>query len=249
MQIKVMTFNVRIDVPVDGDNQWRFRIPSVKAMIEKHQPDILMLQETTPAMLKDLEKIENVYGYYYVGRNADYQGEGCPIYYRKQDWRIKLADTIWLSQTPRTPGSMDVEEGFPRIASMVVLQHTSGIKFRFVNTHLAYRSKRAKDLNQKVLFDFIQNFPERVPTILGGDFNEEIPIIQKYRTRDFEFALSPKQGPTYHDFKGGLGTTQIDHLLYQAFFQVNEVMVDRQLSLGRLPSDHYPVIGVFQYES
>ena len=57
MQIKVMTFNVRIDVPVDGDNQWRFRIPSVKAMIEKHQPDILMLQETTPAMLKDLEKI------------------------------------------------------------------------------------------------------------------------------------------------------------------------------------------------
>jgi endonuclease/exonuclease/phosphatase family metal-dependent hydrolase len=249
MQIKVMTFNLRIDVPVDGDNQWRFRIPSVKAMIEKHQPDILMLQETTPAMLKDLENIESVYGYYYVGRNVDSQGEGCPVYYRKQDWRIKLADTIWLSQTPRTPGSMDLEEGFPRIASMVVLQHTSGVRFRFVNTHLAYRSTRAKDLNQKVLFDFIQNFPERIPTILGGDFNEEIPVIQKYRTRDFEFALSPEQGPTYHDFKGGLGTTQIDHLLYQAFFQVNEVMVDRQLSLGRLPSDHYPVIGVFQYES
>ena len=249
MLIKVMTFNLRIDVPVDGDNQWRFRIPSVKAMIEKHQPDILMLQETTPAMLKDLEKIENVYGYYYVGRNVDYQGEGCPIYYRKLDWRIKLADTIWLSQTPRTPGSMDVEEGFPRIASMVVLQHTSGIKFRFVNTHLAYRSKRAKDLNQKVLFDFIQNFPERIPTILGGDFNEEIPVIQKYRTRDFEFALSPEQGPTYHEFKGGQGITQIDHLLYQAFFQLTEVTIDRQLSLDRLPSDHYPVIGVFQYES
>jgi endonuclease/exonuclease/phosphatase family metal-dependent hydrolase len=190
-----------------------------------------------------------VYGYYYVGRNADYQGEGCPIYYRKQDWRIKLADTIWLSQTPRTPGSMDEEEGFPRIASMVVLQHTSGNKFRFVNTHLAYRSKRAKDLNQKVLFDFIQSFPERIPTILGGDFNEEIPVIQKYRTRDFEFALTPEDGPTYHEFKGGEGMTQIDHFLYQPFFQLHEVMIDRQLSLGRLPSDHYPVIGVFQYES
>lgn len=249
MQFKVMTFNVRIDVPVDGNNQWRFRIPSVKAMIEKHQPDILMLQETTPAMLKDLETIETVYGYYYVGRNADYQGEGCPIYFRKQDWRLKLADTIWLSQTPHTPGSMDEEEGFPRIASMVVLQHTSGMKFRFVNTHLAYRSKRAKDLNQKVLFDFIQNFPERIPTILGGDFNEEISVIQKYRTRDFEFALSPEQGPTYHEFKGGQGITQIDHLLYQAFFQLTEVTVDRQSSLDRLPSDHYPVIGVFQYES
>ena len=249
MQIKVMTFNVRIDVPVDGDNQWRFRIPSVKAMIEKHQPDILMLQETTPAMLKDLNHLETVYGYYYVGRNADYQGEGCPIYYRKQDWRIKLADTIWLSQTPRTSGSMDVEEGFPRIASMVVLQHTSGVRFRFVNTHLAYRSTRAKDLNQKVLFDFIQNFPERIPTILGGDFNEEIHVINKYRTRDFAFALSPEHGPTIHDFKGGQGTAQIDHLLYQPSFLLSDVQIDRQLSLGRLPSDHYPVIGVFQYES
>jgi endonuclease/exonuclease/phosphatase family metal-dependent hydrolase len=249
MQIKVMTFNLRIDVPVDGDNQWRFRIPSVKAMIEKHQPDILMFQETTPAMLKDLNHLETVYGYYYVGRNADYQGEGCPIYYRKQDWRLKLADTIWLSQTPRTPGSMDEEEGFPRIASMTVLQHTNGVRFRFVNTHLAYRSTRAKDLNQKVLFDFIQNFPERIPTILGGDFNEEIHVINKYRTRDFAFALSPEHGPTIHDFKGGQGTAQIDHLLYQPSFLLSEVQIDRQLSLGRLPSDHYPVIGVFQYES
>jgi endonuclease/exonuclease/phosphatase family metal-dependent hydrolase len=249
MQIKVMTFNLRIDVPVDGDNQWRFRIPSVKAMIEKHQPDILMFQETTPAMLKDLENIESVYGYYYVGRNSDSRGEGCPIYYRKQDWRIKLADTIWLSQTPRTPGSMDEEEGYPRIASMTVLQHTNGVRFRFVNTHLAYRSTRAKDLNQKVLFDFIQNFPERIPTILGGDFNEEIHVINKYRTRDFAFALSPEHGPTIHDFKGGQGTAQIDHLLYQPSFLLSEVQIDRQLSLGRLPSDHYPVIGVFQYES
>jgi len=249
MQIKVMTFNLRIDIPVDGDNQWRFRIPSVKAMIEKHQPDILMLQETTPAMLKDLNQLENVYGYYYVGRNADYQGEGCPIYYRKQDWRLKLADTIWLSQTPRTPGSMDEEEGYPRIASMIVLQHSSGVRFRFVNTHLAYRSKRAKDLNQKVLFDFIQNFPERIPTILGGDFNEEIHVINKYRTRDFAFALNSEHGPTIHDFKGGQGTAQIDHLLYQPSFLLSDVLIDRQLSVGRLPSDHYPVIGVFQYES
>jgi endonuclease/exonuclease/phosphatase family metal-dependent hydrolase len=84
---------------------------------------------------------------------------------------------------------------------------------------------------------------------LGGDFNEEIPVIQKYRTRDFEFALKPEHGPTIHDFKGGQGTAQIDHLLYQPSFLLSDVQIDRQLSLGRLPSDHYPVIGVFQYES
>ena len=249
MQIKVMTFNVRIDVPVDGVNQWAFRITSVLAMIEKHQPDILMFQETNLPMLKNLSSLEKKYGYYYLGRDANQEGEGCPIYYRKQDWRIKIADTIWLSQTPRTPGSMDLEEGFPRIASMAVLQHTNGKRMRFINTHLAYRSKRAKDLNLKVLFDFVQSFPERIPTILGGDFNEEAHVVRRYGPRDFLFALTQQHGPTYHEFKGGKGIAQIDHLVFQDPFELVSVEVDRQTMMDRFPSDHYPVIGVFQYES
>ncbi len=249
MQIKVMTFNLRIDVPVDGVNQWPHRIGSILAMIEKHQPDIIMFQETTLAMLNQLASLEKKYGYYYVGRDANQAGEGCPIYYRKQDWRIKIADTIWLSQTPRTPGSMDQEEGFPRIASMVVLQHTNGKRIRFINTHLAYRSKRAKDINLKVLFDFVQSFPERIATILGGDFNEEAPTIKRYGPRDLHVALQPIHGPTYHEFKGGQGMAQIDHLLFQEPFELVSVDVDRNLMMNRLPSDHYPVIGVFQYES
>jgi endonuclease/exonuclease/phosphatase family metal-dependent hydrolase len=245
MQIKVMTFNLRIDVPVDGNHQWRFRVPAVLAMLEKHNPDILMLQETTPAMLGDIKKLETKYGYYYMGRNQDLQGEGCPIYYKKQDYRIKAADTIWLSHTPRTPGSMDPEEGFPRIVSMIVLQHTDGRLFRFLNTHLAYRSSRAKDINLKVLFDFMQSFPERIPTILGGDFNEGAVKIKKYMPRDLQFAPSLDLGNTYHEFKGGDGIAQIDYLLYQEGLQSKEVVVDRSQFFQHMPSDHYPVIGVF----
>jgi endonuclease/exonuclease/phosphatase family metal-dependent hydrolase len=249
MKLSVMTFNLRIDVPVDGENKWRFRAPSVLEVINKHQPDIIMFQETTPAMLDDLQIIEKIYHYYYVGRNVDSKGEGCPIYYRFQTWKMRFADTVWLSHTPRTPGSMDKDEGYPRIASMILLQHTNGQLFRFVNTHLAHRSKKANDINHKVLFDFIQSFPQRVPTILGGDFNEEQPVISKYRTRDFQFALTPEDGMTYHEFRGGNGISQIDHLLFQEPIRLVKVEVDRHLSLNRLPSDHYPVIGVFEYES
>jgi len=245
MQIKVMTFNLRIDVPVDGSHQWKFRIPSILAVIKKHNPDVLMLQETTPAMLADIKPLETKYGYYYMGRNQDLQGEGCPIYYKKQDYRIKAADTIWLSQTPRTPGSMDPEEGFPRIASMIVLQHTDGKLIRLINTHLAYRSSRAKDINLKVLFDFIQSFPERIPTILGGDFNEGAIKIKKYMPRDLQFAPTLDLGNTYHEFKGGDGISQIDYLIHQENMKVLEVKVDRGLFFNQLPSDHYPVIGVF----
>jgi endonuclease/exonuclease/phosphatase family metal-dependent hydrolase len=249
MQIKVMTFNLRVDVPVDGIHQWRYRVPSVLLMIDQHQPDIIFFQEVTPAMMTDLQALEQIYGYYFVGRNADKLGEGCPIYFRKSLFQIKLADTIWLTQTPRTPGSLDPEEGYPRIASEVILQYQKGPLYRFVNTHLAYRSKKAKDMNMKVLFDFIQSFPDPIPTILGGDFNESIQVIKKYAPRTLLFALTSEHGNTLHDFLGGQGVSQIDHILYQLPFKLTSVEVDRTLPLSMLPSDHYPVIGVLTDES
>lgn len=247
MQFKVMTFNLRIDVPVDGPNQWRYRVPAVLATIQHHHPDILFLQEATPAMLDDLQRLDSEYDHYYLGRNADLKGEGCPIYFRKTHFRLRLADTIWLSHSPRTPGSMDEEEGFPRIASMVMLQTNQNQLVRFINTHLAYRSNKAKDLNLKVLFDFVQGFPQPLPTILGGDFNEVMPVIKKYAPRDFFFATTT--GNTYHDFKGEPGISAIDHLLFQDPMRLQKVMIDRNEYDQRLPSDHYPIIGEFIYES
>ena len=249
MQIKVMTFNLRIDVPVDGDNQWRHRVASVLAMIRDHQPDVLMLQETTPAMLKDLAELDRDYDHYYVGRNQDLLGEGCPLYFRRSLFKMRLNDTIWLSATPRTAGSMDPDEGFPRIASMVVLQHQQGPLFRFVNTHLAYRSARAKDLNLKVLFDFVQSFPDSLPLIIGGDFNDVIDFIKPYMPRRFTLGLTINEGNTIHDFHGGEGTAQIDHLIFGEPWHLQTIKVDRRSFFNRLPSDHYPVIGVFRYES
>jgi endonuclease/exonuclease/phosphatase family metal-dependent hydrolase len=249
MQMKVMTFNLRIDVPVDGPNQWRHRVSSVMAMIDQHQPDILLLQETTQAMLTDLQALNHEYDGYYQGRNADLTGEGCPIYFKKNLFRLRFMDTIWLSQKPRTPGSMDEEEGFPRIASMVVLQHTNGLLYRFINCHLAYRSKRAKDTNLKVLFDFALSLPEPLPTIIGGDFNDTMPKIKTYTPRPFLFALAQDQTNTYHEFLGGAGISQIDHLLYNDGFKLESVVIDQQKMLNRYPSDHYPVVGVFHHES
>jgi endonuclease/exonuclease/phosphatase family metal-dependent hydrolase len=176
-------------------------------------------------------------------------GEGCPLYFRRTVFKMRLNDTIWLSATPRTPGSMDLEEVFPRIASMVVLQHQQGPLFRFVNTHLAYRSVRAKDLNLKVLFDFLQSFPDSLPVIIGGDFNDTISFIKPYMPRRFSLGLSPEHGPTYHDFKGGDGLSQIDHFIVGEPWQLQNIQVDRRSFFNRLPSDHYPVIGEFRYES
>lgn len=245
--MKVMTFNLRIDVPVDGVHQWRYRVPAVLDMIHHHQPDILLLQETTPAMLQDIQGLHEHYVSYYCGRNADKLGEGCPIYVKKSRYQIRFVDTIWLSQQPRTPGSMDPEEGFPRIASMVTLvEHQSNKLIRVINAHLAYRSARAKDMNLKVLFDYAQSFDDGITTIIGGDFNANLSFIKPYKPNLWMASLLPQHGPTIHDFKGGLGSEQIDHLFFQTPLSLVSVEIDRRQLKGIFPSDHYPVIGVYQ---
>jgi endonuclease/exonuclease/phosphatase family metal-dependent hydrolase len=74
-------------------------------------------------------------------------------------------------------------------------------------------------------------------------------MIKRYTPRDLLFALTPAHGNTLHDFKGGRGISQIDHILYQKPFKLTSVEVDRSLPLSILPSDHYPVIGVLTDES
>ncbi|CAN0430076.1 unnamed protein product, partial [Phaeothamnion confervicola] len=43
--LKVMTYNLRLDTPDDGINQWPTRTDKVVALITKHNPDIIGVQE------------------------------------------------------------------------------------------------------------------------------------------------------------------------------------------------------------
>jgi endonuclease/exonuclease/phosphatase family metal-dependent hydrolase len=242
-----MTFNIRIDVPVDGKHQWKYRIPRVLERIQAYQPDFLLLQEATQTMLADLHTLANEYDYYFVGRNHDLTGEGCPIFYKKSRFQVIHQDTIWLSKQPRTPGSMDEEEGFPRLASCVTLKHHHGI-IRVINCHLAYRSKRNQDLNLKVLFDFAQSFQDDVPTFIAGDFNMTVTTMNPYKPRQFIFAIDEKNLPTYHAFNGLPGISKIDHILYDHHLKCLRVEVIHDTDED-YASDHYPVIGTFTHES
>jgi endonuclease/exonuclease/phosphatase family metal-dependent hydrolase len=249
MNFKVLTFNLRINVDVDKDNQWPKRLSRIQDKLNNHKADILLFQEVDQGMLKDLSFLEKDYIYYYQGRNEDGFGEGCPIFVRKDRFQIIEVDTIWLSQTPRKKGSLDPEEGYPRIASMVLLKAQHQL-LRVMNCHLAHRSVRNQDLNLKVLFDFVSSFHDGVPLILGGDFNMEMKKINPYKPRHLIFALTEVKEKTYHAFEGGEGISQIDHFLYQDSLQLDTIKVDQQEQGVPWTSDHYPVIGEFIiYES
>lgn len=46
--MKIATFNVRTDTPVDGENRWQFRKGLILDKLTAEQPDVIGFQETTP---------------------------------------------------------------------------------------------------------------------------------------------------------------------------------------------------------
>jgi endonuclease/exonuclease/phosphatase family metal-dependent hydrolase len=244
MHVKVISLNVRIDVPVDGLNQWIYRRQSIVDYVLVQNPDVCFFQEVNPLMYAFLKEHLQNYQSVYMGRDVDRLGEGCPIFFKKASFSKVSEHTFWLSHHPQTPGSMDPEEGFPRIATHVRVLTKEKNTVSFLNTHLAYRSKRNQDLNLKVLFDFVQSLPVGEPLILGGDFNMERQTIQPYKPRNLRFAGEGNIHKTYHEFQGGEGRIQIDHLLSTDVEEAS-FSIDQSMFQSRHLSDHYPVIGEF----
>jgi endonuclease/exonuclease/phosphatase family metal-dependent hydrolase len=246
MRIKVLSLNIRIDVPVDGEHQWAYRLPTILAYIRDQKPDVCLFQEVNESMFLQLQEGLKDYKTDYVGRDSNRKGEACPIFFNRDLFELKKSDTIWLSHTPRTPGSMDQEEGFPRIAQYALLKTKNDFFLQVINTHLAYRSTRNQDLNLKVLFDFVLHLDQSHPVIIGGDFNMPKSKIVNYKPRDYEFSGRDNPLFTYHEFQGGLGLRQIDHLMTHRLKEENFI-IDQAPYLGRHLSDHYPIIGEYIY--
>ena len=103
--LKVMTFNLRVDSPCDGINQFFSRTPRILKAIRDEAPDLIGFQEArdgTRAWLRD-----NLTDYVVVGcgRYADYRGESAPLAFRKDKFEMVSMETFWLSSTPKVPAS------------------------------------------------------------------------------------------------------------------------------------------------
>lgn len=245
-----MTFNLRVAVEVDGKNFWPFRLKSVLAMIDKHQPDFLATQEVTDSMAKDLEIPLRDFTSCGEGRNADRHGERCTLFVRKDNWKIETTETVWLSATPDVPGSMDPEEGFPRICTMAVVSSLQDdTHLLLANVHLSYRSERSLKQNVKTLVHYLGFWKVKYPypVVLLGDFNASPsdPIHETIRQAGLRSPLDCYSGSskfTFHDFLGGTGIETIDYIYYSPELTATSYYVDQSMIEGRYPSDHFPVI-------
>ncbi|MBQ7334868.1 MAG: endonuclease/exonuclease/phosphatase family protein [Clostridia bacterium] len=181
-QMKIMSFNMRVNTKNDGVNCFDLRKPKILSMLKAEDPDVIGFQEVTDEMLDWL--VENLPDYVILGhgRAAEYNGEGTPIAYRRNRFLLHAFREKWLSLTPNTPASklkgMD-QSGCPRIYCCAELVEKESHKlFAFYNTHLDHKGTMAQVAECTVIYRDIVD--TGLPYSLMGDFNanDTFPAIQ-----------------------------------------------------------------------
>ncbi|MEL7534519.1 MAG: endonuclease/exonuclease/phosphatase family protein, partial [Bacteroidota bacterium] len=170
--LKIMSFNIRLNVESDGENAWPKRTDIVKSMFDYHQADLLGVQEALPDQMEDLKSMLPEYGAHGIARDTGKWGEYSAIFYRRTRLILEEGGTFWLSETPEQP-SKGWDAALNRIATWGIFQDkASGERFLYLNTHFDHRGVKARQESARLLVAQSKALnPENLPVLLSGDFN------------------------------------------------------------------------------
>lgn len=252
--LRLMTYNIRLDLASDGANAWSQRRDWVAAQVDWLHPDIFGMQEVLPNQKADLVAALPCYRVFGGGRDdGKEKGEASPIGFDTRRFDFIEGGLYWLSPTPDVP-SKGWDAAYNRVATWVRLRlHGSKQGVLAVNTHWDHVGvvARLESARQIAKWMGANRRPcERV--LLFGDFNSEIGseqmqlLLATLKVRDARAASkSPPFGPaaTFNDFKNPpTDSRAIDHFLLGDGIDVSRYLVLSQLIDGRWPSDHFPVL-------
>jgi endonuclease/exonuclease/phosphatase family metal-dependent hydrolase len=246
--LKLVSFNLRVDTAIDGENRFNHRKEAIVAYLDKQAADIYGFQEVLPHVNDYLTK--NMPLYSMIGLSRSDGDEACPIYYRNDS--VKLIDhgTFWLSMTPKQVSKIEGSH-YVRIASYIVFSHKHSDPIVFVNTHLDYASDEISHKQVKILLEQSKSISNshQASLIIGGDFNQTFGsnTINQLAKDDLISIYHNLENPgvTYHGFGKIVSGLPIDHLFYDPKITLSTCQIDSQCYNDRWLSDHFPVIANF----
>ncbi|MBW4682889.1 MAG: endonuclease/exonuclease/phosphatase family protein [Microcoleus vaginatus WJT46-NPBG5] len=260
-ETQIMTLNLRYDKPDPGDLAWKVRCKAVAAMITHYTPDVIGTQEALPHQLFDL--LQRLPAYQCVGgdRTGRGTGEHCAIFYRIEQLLCISNGDFFLSDTPDIPGSISGEWGnpIPRMTSWAVFAGSDESRFSVFNTHLDYRSARARELGAQLIFQRMSevNSAESL-LLLTGDFNAEPAttpretflrqLPNEVQLFDVFAGIELEDQMTFHDFTGE-GFAAVDTIYYDSRLMLQQVTADTAQWEKVWPSDHFPIIAEFTVDA
>jgi endonuclease/exonuclease/phosphatase family metal-dependent hydrolase len=247
--VRVMTFNLRFENDLDGDNSWASRRDLLIQTIRKYRPHVIGTQEGKPAQLAFLG--DHLTGYRISAelRHWDDYCQYPTLFYWEELFRLVEGDEFWLSETPSVHLSKSWDSAFPRMISSAHLEvKETRRRLWFSVTHLDHISERARIEGARMIRDW--TLARRAPTVLAGDFNDA-PGSETHRI------LTLPEGPfldswerlgrvedessfTQHGFTGIARLGRIDWILITPEFRVVDAAIGHDQKDGRYPSDHFP---------
>ncbi|MEG2100057.1 MAG: endonuclease/exonuclease/phosphatase family protein [Flavobacterium sp.] len=251
--LKIMTYNIRLNVASDGENAWPNRKDYFMSQVQFYSPDIFGVQEATPSQVIDIASGMPKYSKFGIGREEGGTGEACTIYYKKDRFKLQDSNTFWLSETPNVV-SRGWDAACNRVCTYGLFTDLKTKKTFYVfNLHLDHMGEVARVKGVQVVLDKIKAInTKKYPVFLMGDFNSEpntpqITEIKKVMDDTRDASKEKPFGPsgTFNNFKHNEPVTLlIDYI----FISKNSgLTVQKHAVLSdskdlKYPSDHLPVL-------
>lgn len=254
--LRLFTYNIRIDTPQDGTNDWAHRREMVATTLGFYEPDIAGIQEVLPHQLADLKADLSGYEFVGIGRDGTSNGaEWAPLAYKSDRFELGEHGVFWLSPTTEV-SSVGWDAAFPRMVTWAHLaDRQTKRQFLAINTHWDHVGVAARLESGHIIREWIAAHKGPCePVFLLGDMNatnaEESYLAlvasgDDALTDTITVTQSPPFGPrgSFNGFDiGSAPEGAIDHILFAGDLSVIRHGVITQQWAGRLPSDHYPVL-------
>ncbi|WKL49631.1 endonuclease/exonuclease/phosphatase family protein [Flavobacterium pectinovorum] len=256
--LKIMTYNIRVDLAVDGDNDWSHRKDFFTSQIQFYGPDVFGIQEAAPNQVNDIASNLAQYSYAGVGREGFGKGESSTIFYKKERLKMLLNNTFWLSETPGKI-SLGWDAAYKRVCTYALFKDLKTKQLFWVfNTHLDHIGAQAKINGIKLILSKIKEVnTKNYSVIFTGDLNSEpesegIFLLKKEMkdTRAISKILPFGPSGTFNGFKHNEPVTRLLDYIFiskDAGFKIEKFAVLSDSKDLRYPSDHLPVYVELSY--
>lgn len=250
--ITLMTYNIRMDTPSDGENAWPNRKEALAKQILEVNPTIIGIQEGMPHQVEFLSKELNHYNFIGVGRDGGNAGEYSAIYFDSKKVELQKENTFWLSTTPEKP-SKSWDAAYPRICTYGLFKHIETNMFFWVfNTHFDHVGQQSRLNSTSIILKTIKELNDDNPVFVIGDLNvtpqnEVINLFNQNFIDTYEASIETPKG-SFGTFNGFDTTTpakdRIDYILADPSKNI-EIVSYEVLSNkidSKFLSDHFAVL-------
>ena len=256
--LRVMTYNIRLDVASDGENSWSKRKEYLVSQVRFYEPDVWGVQEALPNQMDDLSKLMPEYSHIGTGRDAGGTGEASAVFFKRNRFRVTNESTFWLSETPDKV-SKGWDAALPRICTYGLFRDLKTKRhFWFFNTHLDHIGETARSKGIELILSKIAEVNKKnYPAIFTGDLNSEpnterIINLKRIMLDTQEAAAQKAFGPsgTFNGFRFNEPVKRlIDYIFIDRSrrFTVKKHAILSDSKDLRYPSDHFPVFAELEF--